>query len=118
MNIRLTVAAAILACGPLVGLAAVANAADNYQNAVRQPLQNAGYTVPNTTGFPSNIMCTVNLLDSTVQPANQETTPAQCQVLRGTLGPGFKAAHPAPVGAWQCMGNILDLPKGEARCWR
>jgi hypothetical protein len=50
MNVRLTIAAAILATAPLVALAAAANATDNYQDTVRQALHDAGYEVPDTTG--------------------------------------------------------------------
>ena len=49
MNVRLTVTAAILATGPLVALAAAANATDNYDT-VRHALHDAGYEVPDTTG--------------------------------------------------------------------
>ena len=42
--------AAILATGPLVALAAAANATDNYQDTVRQALHEAGYEVPDTCG--------------------------------------------------------------------
>jgi hypothetical protein len=54
MNVRLTVAAAILATGPLVALGAAANATDNYQDTVRQALHNAGYEVTETWGPPTS----------------------------------------------------------------